>query len=129
LDKGEELVVEGVGEILGLPKSGFERAEAAQTPEVLSEFINQDFFGGIGGLVLSAKFGAQFIEFNGALVGQHEGFGIDTVLKGVLRAALFAFGAAGTGGFAFGRLGDGSGLGYGTGFLRINGHERFLAGR
>ncbi len=40
----------------------FHFAEAADAPEALGELIDQDLFGGIGGLVFAAETGAKLVE-------------------------------------------------------------------
>ncbi len=111
----DQILVYRAGEIIGLPESGFEGTETAQPSEVLSELINEDFLGGVGGLVLGAELEPQLIEFGGRFVGEDKGFGIEAVLERVLGAALLAFRGARTGGWVGGvRFGEASGF---AGFL------------
>ncbi len=97
LDESQQAVVAPVVQIFGLKGAGFEFAEAAHAPEVLSELVDQDFFGGVGGLVLVAKGGAEVIELGGIFVRQDELLGVETVLEGVLRGTQLSDGALGSG--------------------------------
>lgn len=65
---------------------------------MLSEFVDQDFFGGVGWLVLVAKGSAEMVELGGIFVGDDKLLRVQTVPEGVLRGAQFAFGGARTGG-------------------------------
>ncbi len=68
---------------------GFAFAPAADAPEVFGHFVNQDFFGGVGGLVVGAEIGFEAVEFGGIFAGVDEGFRVETVLEGVAAAGGF----------------------------------------
>ncbi len=78
--------------------AGFEFAKAAHAPEVLGQFIDEDFFSGVGGLVFVAKSSAEVIELGGILIREDELFGIEAVAEGVLGRADFAMDGSGSGG-------------------------------
>ncbi len=59
IDESQHSVFHPVVEVFGCPGAGFQFAEAAHAPEMLGEFIDQDLFGGIGGLVLVSQGGAK----------------------------------------------------------------------
>lgn len=59
-----------VVERTGSHGAGFELAHAAETPVVFGQFVDQDVFGGGGGLVFAAEVGAEGIEFGGVFAGQ-----------------------------------------------------------
>lgn len=98
LDESHEAGIDPIAEIARFPGARFEFAETAQTPEVLSEFVDQDFFGGVGGLVLVAKGSAEMIELGGIFAGYNELLRVQAVPEGVLRGAQFSFRRARTGG-------------------------------
>jgi hypothetical protein len=62
IDESQQSVLHPTVEVFGCPGAGFEFAEAAQAPEVLRKFIDQDVFGGVGGLMLVTQGGAKVIE-------------------------------------------------------------------
>lgn len=113
---GEQLEYAG-GEqgAFGLPGAGFQFAEAAHAPEVLGKFVDEDFFGGVDGLMLAAERGAEAIKFGSALFGEDELFGVEAVLEGVLGRALFTgFGAWAGGVLGVAAVGLGA-IGFGGG--------------
>ena len=97
LDESEEAVIAPRVEILGLQGSGFEFAEAAHAPEVLGELVDQNFFDGVGGLMLIAESGAEMIELGGIFAGQDELLRVEAVLERVLRRTQLSDGALGSG--------------------------------
>ena len=96
--EGKQTGIDRFADGIGCPGAGFHFAEAAETPEVLGEFIDEDFFGGRGGRMLAAERGAEFVEFGGVFTGADELLGVEAVLEGVLGGAGFAFGGAWAGG-------------------------------
>ncbi len=64
-------------------RSCFERAGAAETPEVLGEFIDQDVFGGVDGPMFDAEAAAEFVKFGLVLAGHDQVFGVKAVFEGV----------------------------------------------
>ena len=74
--------------------------EAADTPEVLGELIDQNLFDRGCRLMLAAERSAQVIELSGIFAGKNELLRIGTVLEGVLRRPQFAGSGFGSGGSA-----------------------------
>ncbi len=112
LDQGHEAVIDPLADVGGSPGDGFEVAEAAHAPEALGEFVDQDFLGGVGGLVFRTKSSAERIEFGGIFAWGDEVFRIETVFEGVLRGA-------GSAGDTFRTRGEG-----GVGAIDIGAGER-----
>lgn len=96
LDHGKHIVQ--VTDVLRLKSSGFELPHAAETPKVLRYFVDQDFFGGVGGLMLGAERSAELFELGGIFGSEDELLGIEAVLEGVLARSGFALGSPGPGG-------------------------------
>ena len=92
LNENQQTRFEPAIEILGLQSGSLEVAHAAQAPEMLGEFVDQDVLGSVGGLMLGAQAGAEFLELGGIFVGKHKIFGIEAVLKRVLARASFTCG-------------------------------------
>ncbi len=67
----------------------FAFAPAADAPELFGHFVDQDFFGGVGGLMIGAEIGFERVEFGGIFAGVDEGFRVETVLEGVAAAGGF----------------------------------------
>lgn len=84
--------------IFGLQAASLEFAHAAEAPEVLGDFVDQDFFGLVGGPVFGAEGGAKFVQFGRIFAGQDEFLGIEPVLEGVVFRVFLAFDGLGTGG-------------------------------
>ena len=89
LDESEQAVVAPTIQIFGLQGAGFEFAEAAHAPEVLGEFIDQDLFDGVGGLMLVTQGGAKVIELRWIFVRENQTLRIEAVLEGILRGTGF----------------------------------------
>ena len=70
LDKREQ--VEPVLKVFLRHGVRFIATHAAETPEVLGEFVDQNFFGGVGGLVLGAQVGFEGIEVGWVFGRQHQ---------------------------------------------------------
>ena len=81
----------------GPHRAGLEHPHAAETPVMFGELVDQDVFGGTGGLVFAAEVVAEGIEFGGVFTGQNELFGVEPVLEGIAAGSRFAFGGPGTG--------------------------------
>ncbi len=122
----DQTLVAGANEVFGVPKDRFHGAETTQTPEVLREFIDENLFGGVGGLVLGAELGSELIEFGSGFIRENERFGIEAVLERVLGTAPLAFRGAGAGGLV-GGVGQSVGLGDAAGFAGLLG-ETALGG-
>jgi hypothetical protein len=57
---------------------------------VLGQFVDQNLFGGVGRLVFVPQILAQGLQLGRIFAGQHQLFGIKTVLKGIARRSQFA---------------------------------------
>lgn len=97
-DESEQTVGDPGIEIFRLEGAGFRFAKAAHAPEVLGQFIDEDLFGGAGGLVFTAKSRAEVVELGRILIREDELFGVQAVTEGVLGRADFAVDGFGSGG-------------------------------
>jgi len=78
--------------------SGFEGAKAAEAPGGHRHLLDQQGFGGAGGLVLVEERIAELAKFLGIFCGQDGGFGREAVAERVLRDGGAAFLGARAGG-------------------------------
>lgn len=97
-EESEQTAIDRSANRIGLPGGGFHFAKTAETPEVVGELVDEDLFGGRGGLVLAAERGAEFVEFSGVFTGPDELLRVEAVFEGVLGGAGFPFGGARAGG-------------------------------
>ena len=97
LNENQQTRFEPAIEILGLQSGSLEVAHAAQAPEMLGKFVDQDVLGRVGGLMLGAQAGAEFLELGGIFVGKYKRLGVEAVLKGVVTGAGLAGGSTGAG--------------------------------
>jgi hypothetical protein len=67
----------------------------ANFPAVLGEFVDEESFGVIDGLVLGDERCTETVVLLFVLVLLHDGAGIEPMLMGVAAGALLAFGGAG----------------------------------
>ena len=65
----------------------FQLTEAAQAPEALGKFIDQDLFGGISGLMLAAEAGAELVKFGRVFARQDQLLRVEAVGPWSLRLA------------------------------------------
>ena len=98
MDESEQSGIDRIAEIAGGPGARFESAETPQTPEMLREFVDEDFFGCVRRLMLVAKSSAEVVKFSGIFAGNHQLLRVKAVAERILRGAQFAFGGAGSGG-------------------------------
>ncbi len=68
-------------EVFRCPGAGFEFTEAAHAPEVLGEFIDQDFFRDVAGLMLVTQGGANVIELHWIFVLDDQVLRMEAVLE------------------------------------------------
>ena len=81
-----------------IEQTGFKRPHAAQTPGGHGHLLDEQGFGGTGGLVFGEKGIEQFPEFVGIFVGKDGGLGGESVAEGVERDGGATFGSARAGG-------------------------------
>jgi len=79
-------------------QTGFEGAHAAQAPCGHRHLLDEQGFGGAGGLVFGEKGVEQFLEFVGIFVGENSGLGGEAVAESVEAngSATFRSARAGT---------------------------------
>ena len=127
-DERKQAGFDAVVDSVGRPGECLHCAEAAKTPEVLGEFVDEDFFGGVGRLVLAAERCAEFIELGGIFTGLDDLLRVEAMLEGVLRGVRFAFGGARTGGVLGVAAVDFGAARFVSERLVVDGHESGSAG-
>jgi len=83
----------------GIEQPRFVGTGAAQAPELLGQFVDQDSFGFINRLMLGAEVGFELVERGGFFGADHQLFGIETVFEGVATGPRFAFRSGRSGAF------------------------------
>ena len=81
----------------GLPERGFDAANAADTPFVVHESVDEEALIGIGGVVMFVVFGGELGEILGGFVEHDLVNGVDAVLQGVESGCGLSRGGAGSG--------------------------------
>jgi hypothetical protein len=61
-------------------------------PEIFGQLVDENVFGGVGGLMLGAERGAELVELGGIFAREYEGLGIETMLKGVAAGTSLGLG-------------------------------------
>ncbi|HWC95217.1 MAG TPA: hypothetical protein VG456_00670 [Candidatus Sulfopaludibacter sp.] len=79
------------GESFGVgPESGFDGSEAAESPGVVGELVEEFAFLGVGRFPGVGEFGGEGFEFSDVFAGNDHGFGVDARFEGVESDGGFA---------------------------------------
>lgn len=91
-DLGEEAGRVPFGELFRPKRFGFQAAHTADAPEMLGEFVDQDGFGVVDGLVFGDEAGFEAVEFGRIFAGHNKVLRVEAVLERVLGGSGLALG-------------------------------------